>query len=243
MDESLEGKSTFHATQLAAYQRSTGEEPNLLATVEISDKHTLKVPEILKELLPVKINEGKTNPVFQKPVDSSWFDAKGSILECEKKAAATDQAFLLHRQGQQDKPSWTNFNQQNSVTEHNQTSIDDLPIILAPAHEFDTLNTVVRRCMSISRHFGQQYTVISVDQALYCKLMELKQNVTDYGKKLIPRLGGPHTFMNFLRAIGKHMAACGLYEAWIESDILGPGAAELVFSGKGYKKAMRAHKQ
>ena len=97
--------------------------------------------------------------------------------------------------------------------------------------------------MSKSRHFGQQYTVITVDQALYCKLMELKWNVTDYEKKLIPRLGGLHISMNFLKAIGKHMAACGLYEAWIESDILGPGAAELVFSGKGYKKAMRAHKQ
>ena len=87
MDESLDGKSKFHATQLAAYPRSTGEVPNLLATVEISDKHTLKVPEILKELLPVKINEGKTNSVFQKPVDSSWFDAKGSILESEKNFA------------------------------------------------------------------------------------------------------------------------------------------------------------
>ena len=243
LDESLDGKNTFHATQLAAYQRSTGKEPNLLATVEKSSKNTLKVPEILEELLPCKVNEGKANPVFQKPVDPSWFDAKGSILECEKKAAASDQAFLLHRQEQQDKPSWTSFNQQNSATNHNQTSVGHLPIILAPAHQFDTLNTVVRRCMSISHHFGQQYTVITVDQALYCKLMELKWIVTDYKTKLIPRLGGLHISMNFLKIIGKHMAACGLYEAWIESGILGPGAAELVFSGKAYKKAMRAHKQ
>eukprot|EP00112_Aurelia_sp_Birch-Aquarium-sp1_P026470 Seg940.1 transcript_id=Seg940.1/GoldUCD/mRNA.D3Y31 product="hypothetical protein" protein_id=Seg940.1/GoldUCD/D3Y31 len=243
LDESLDGKNTFHATQLAAYQRSTGKELNLLATVEKSSKNTLNVPDILEELLPVKINEGKANPVFQKPVDPSWFDAKSSILECEKKAAANDQAFLLHRQEQQDKPSWTSFNQQNSATNHNQSSVGHLPIIPAPAHQFDTLNTVVRRCMSISHHFGQQYTVITVDQALYCKLMELKWIVTDYKTKLIPRLGGLHISMNFLKVIGKHMAACGLYEAWIESGILGPGAAELVFSGKAYKKAMRAHKQ
>jgi hypothetical protein len=51
------------------------------------------------------------------------------------------------------------------------TSVGHLPIIVAPAHELDTLNTVVRRCMAISSHLGQDYTVITIDQALYCKLM------------------------------------------------------------------------
>jgi hypothetical protein len=51
-----------------------------------------------------------------------------------------------------------------------------MPLIQAPAHDFDTstLNTVVQRCMHISEKLGQKYTVISVDQALYFKLMDLK---------------------------------------------------------------------
>jgi hypothetical protein len=32
--------------------------------------------------------------------------------------------------------------------------------------DFDTLNTVVQRCMHISEKLGQKYTVITVDQAL-----------------------------------------------------------------------------
>jgi hypothetical protein len=55
-----------------------------------------------------------------------------------------------------------------------------LLIILAPAHEMDTLNTVVKKCIAISSHFGQEHTVLTVDQALYCKLMELKWSVEEY---------------------------------------------------------------
>jgi hypothetical protein len=49
-----------------------------------------------------------------------------------------------------------------------------MPIIQAPVHEMDTLNTVVKKCMHVATVLGQQYTVITVDQALYCKLVELK---------------------------------------------------------------------
>ena len=38
------------------------------------------------------------------------------------------------------------------------------------------------------------------------------------------------------------MSSCGLYDAWIESQILGEVAAQRVFAGKDYSKAMRAHK-
>ena len=118
-------------------------------------------------------------------------------------------AFFLQRQDS-GKGSWTVFNQSLSSDEPEQTAAGYLPMILAPAHEYDTLNTVVRRCMSISAQCGQEHTVITVDQALYCKLMELKWSVEEYKEKLIPRLGGLHTAMNFLKVIGDHMAGSGL---------------------------------
>ncbi len=110
------------------------------------------------------------------------------------------------------------------------------------AHEFHTLNTVVKRCMTISSALGQEHTVITVDQALYCKLMELKWSVPEYQNLLSPRLGGLHISMNFLKTIGDHMHGSGLVEVWIESGLLGPGTAELVLSGKAYNKGMRVHK-
>ena len=67
------------------------------------------------------------------------------------------------------------------------TSFGYMPISLAPAHELDTLNTVVKQCMAISAHFNQEYTVITVDQPLYPKLMELKKwCIPEYQKKPFP---------------------------------------------------------
>ena len=88
---------------------------------------------------------------------------------------------------------------------------------------------------------GQKYTAITADQALYCKLMELKWSVQEYQQKIIPRLDGLHVSMNFQRVIGEHINGCGLVKAWIESNLLGPVSAEKAWQGKSYK-AMRAHK-
>ena len=49
-----------------------------------------------------------------------------------------------------------------------------------------------------SSHFGQKYTVLAENQALYCGLMELKW----CDSELIPCLRGLHCSTNFLRAIG-----------------------------------------
>ncbi|KAJ8893011.1 hypothetical protein PR048_005592 [Dryococelus australis] len=87
-----------------------------------------------------------------------------------------------------------------------------------------------------------EHTVITVDEALYCRFMELKWSVPEYQEKLIPRLDGLHISMNFIKAIGQHMGGSELAEVWLESGLLGQGAVELVLAGKAYNKYMRAHK-
>jgi len=122
------------------------------------------------------------------------------------------------------------------------TTIGYMPIIQAPAHELDTLNTVVQRFIHVSSSLGQKHVLLTVDQALYFKLMELKWATPQYKHILIPRLGGLHTSMNFLKVIGQHMQASGLSEVWVESGILGPVSTEKALEGKSYTKGMRAHK-
>ena len=90
-----------------------------------------------------------------------------------------------------------------------------------PAHEFDSFNTVVKRCMAISSRVGQEHTVTTVDQALYYRLMELKWSLPQYQDKLIPRLGGLHVSMNFLKAIGDHMNGSRLADVWGRCDCMG----------------------
>jgi hypothetical protein len=50
--------------------------------------------------------------------------------------------------------------------------------------------------MHISEELGQKYTVISVDQALYFKLIDLKWSVPRYKDSVFLRLGGLHIAMN-----------------------------------------------
>jgi hypothetical protein len=56
--------------------------------------------------------------------------------------------------------------------------------------------------MHISEKLGQKYIVITVDQALYFKLMDLKWSVPRYKDSVFPRLGGLHIARNFMKCIG-----------------------------------------
>jgi hypothetical protein len=68
--------------------------------------------------------------------------------------------------------TWSDFNQALSKCDHDLTTVGYMPLIQAPAHHLDTINTVVQRCMHIPEKLGQKYTVNSVDQALYFKLID-----------------------------------------------------------------------
>ena len=46
--------------------------------------------------------------------------------------------------------------------------------------------------------------------------------------RLLVRLGGLHTILAFLKAIGKHIDSSGILEAWVETNVLGPKAANNV---------------
>ena len=42
-----------------------------------------------------------------------------------------------------------------------------MPIILAPAYDVNTLNTVVQRIVQVPESFNQKHVVLTVDQALF----------------------------------------------------------------------------
>ena len=238
LDETLDGKNTFHATQMAAWQRGIISNKDEVQLKPISQR-ALVVPQILGELNHINVNPSKSEIVFNGPVEKEWFDVQ-SVGHTSPKAI--DLAFFLRRHNLECKLSWTSFNQTLLSDDFERTAIGFMPMILAPAHDFDTLNTVVQICLAVSSHFGQSLTVLTVDQALFSRLMELKWSVPEYQRKLFSRLGGLHTSINFLKAIGDHMTGSGLSDIWLESNLLGEGSIQLVLAGKSYNKAMRAHK-
>ena len=169
----------------------------------------------------ISISPGRDKPVFTSPVDEACFSKAEEDNEYDRQAKATDLAFFLRSQDPEIKPSWTVFNQSLSSEEREHTAVWYLPIILSPALEFDTLNTVVKRCMAVSSRIWQEHAVITVEQALYYILMELKWSLPQYQDKLIPRLSGLHVSMNFLKAIGDHMNGSELDVVWGRWDCLG----------------------
>ena len=84
---------------------------------------------------------------------------------------------------------------------------------------------------------GQTYVVLTVDEALYCKLMLLYCSIAEYQEFLIVRLGGFHTIINFLKILGQHMQSTRLLEVWTESNLMGQNTAENVMAGKDFSKA------
>lgn len=238
-DGTLDGKNTFHATQMAAWQRETTSN-SILGSLGPSKRKTLDVPDIMNLLSPVEISTPRNEPVFPSSIQTC-FETRDTSEAV--KARSVDTAFLIrhYQQDKEDRTTWTSFNKAYTCDNHEVTSIGFMPIIQAPAHEYATLNTVVHRCMYVSSQLGQTHTVITTDQALYCKLMELKW-ATPAFNTVIMRLGGLHTAMAFLSTIGQYVDSSGLTDVWTESGLLGPLTAEKVLTGKAYAKGMRAHK-
>ena len=93
LGEKLNGKNTFHATQIAAWQK--GAESNLtLENLKPSTKHSLSVPES-NDTVAVK----RSSPVFPGAVRKEWFDAVDDDKDSVSTAKATDMAFntLRHK--------------------------------------------------------------------------------------------------------------------------------------------------
>ena len=201
-----------------------------------------KVPDEVNTILPAYIREGTAEPHFKEDVKEEWF--KQPIQNCPRavQAETTDTAFFFKRQNEELKSGWTSFNEKHSDTDHEVSTVGYMPIVLAPAHDVNTLNTVVQRIMQVAESFNQKHVVLTVDQALFPLLMELKWMLPDYKDTLIPRLGGLHTSMNFLKVLGQHIQDSGLPTIWIDSGILGPRTIERALAGKDYNKGTRVHK-
>ena len=134
----------------------------------------------MERLSEVNILSGKIPPLFSKPIEKKCFGVPESNAASLENAKVADMAFLFQQQSCTKRTGWTEFNQKHSTTNPEITTVGYMPIIQAPAHEMDTLNTVVKRCMFVAEHLGQMYTVLTVDQALYYKLMQLKWLVPEY---------------------------------------------------------------
>jgi hypothetical protein len=244
LEETLDGKQTFHATQMVAFQRGPPPDVPIQTVLGIGQKRVLR--NIPSELSTIGVSN-----YFKSSKCCPEFIEQDELLQYNEDIAKSprllDLTWLLSRfqgkgNGNQSVPGWSAFNEAMSISDTEQTSVGYLPIIPAPASDYDTVWTVMCRAMKIAHTLGLQYSNLVMDEALYFKAMQMSWFRKDECKSLILRLGSFHIGLNFLRATGQHMNGSGLEDVLIESGVYGDTTVTNILNGKSWNRGARCHK-
>ena len=198
-EETLSGMGTFHATQSAAFRRMNEEERKGHLNINLTGSRILNASSDLHQLEPVNMVNEKPEPVFPIVTKESWYKPDRRLID---DAFKKDLAWILTRMAQQQPevqtiPGWTGFNQALSKSDEKPTVVGPLPIVNAPAHEFETLWTVILKCQAMTHLRQGLYNVITLDEALYCKAKMIQWSKSAECKNLVIMLGGFHAQMTF----------------------------------------------
>ena len=119
-------------------------------------------------------------------------------------------------------PVWSAYNSVVSETMP-VTRVGTPPLIAAPAHQWNTILTVLMQAQAINvKVVGQQRkTVISLDMGLYMPAKKLQMARHDLNN-IILRPGELHIVMAQLKTIGAYIENSGIDMVWIEAELYGP---------------------
>lgn len=144
IEETLDGKGTFQVTQIAVFQQG---QKALIARSQVMSY----VPEGFHHLATVEVPPNHVPQRIPGSVQGDFFLGSGHVTQPYRQ---NNIAFILSRhqhQGRQSVPVWTGYNQTVSKVKSTQTITGYLPIIPAPAHEMDTMMTVLLHCKDTER--------------------------------------------------------------------------------------------
>lgn len=159
--DTLDGKKSFHATQIVAFQRGASSSASVLHQVEIKKKLTFRIPQILNHL-PADPVLPSFSPTFEEPIKTNWYKRNADVPESFHHSKATDMAFLLSRQNESEDNyiGWTEFNQNFSRNNAPITTQAFLPLILNPAHDTTTLLLFLERAISLADNLNYWYVFL-----------------------------------------------------------------------------------
>ena len=244
LEETIDGKNTFHCTQMMLWQRGpVRERPVTGGAIGRARTVTPGCLEQFHKLDRAYMPVGeRPNPVFDEHTDfdcDEWFATNEEKNESDLK----NLTWILTRMLADEKiiPGWAAFNEATCVIDPPLTTPGMLPILQAPADENNTVTTVINHFMSISEKLGQPFTIITADQPLYSRGKELIwANYEKYGNVVLI-MGHLHILFNFLKAIGQHMENAGLVDVWVESGLFACNSTNQMMEGKSYYRAVRGH--
>lgn len=244
LEETLKGSGTSHRVNGIIVQpltESSSIKSHVLST-SVPVKKKIRKIEIENHPLPLYIQKTRNGPL---PIEAADLP-----VEC---ASSVDEArhknyvwFLtrLVESNIQKTPSWTGF---NILTRDQRTVISDnlnyLPTIDSPATEKATVLQILRRAEEIRKYLQINCVVVVMDQALYCKAVEiLWAHQQEESWRIFPMMGNFHTICNLLSIIGILFGNYGLRDLAVESGVIAEGSIDKVLDGKHYNRAVRLHK-
>ena len=252
-EDTPDGKNTFHGTAMAIYQRQEAGDVAPELTVDPGDqclRSIRQLPESVTTLLECPAPPGKpVGPTFPqfglctkdqlpsyiKKQDFAWLLGRSLTRKITNGEAEDNQIPSSNI------PVWSGYNSTMSSSMP-LTRVGTPPLIAAPAHEWQTLLTILKQAQNINTTVvgENRRTVISLDMGLYQPAKKLQMTRQDLGH-IILRPGELHIVMAQLRTIGAFIENSGLDMCWVESDLYGPSTVKQILGGNHVKRGEAAH--
>ena len=140
-------------------------------------------------------------------------------------------------------PGWSGFNalilQEEQFTVCN---VAYLPTIDQSPTELSTVYKLLNNSKAIVEKLMLKYAVITFDQAVYAKALEILFHNPIELNNILTRMGAFHIFCTLLAVIGKRFVDDDLRDIFIESNIVASGSVDGVLDGGHYNRAVRSHR-
>lgn len=206
----------------------------------------LKKDEMKDEVgneVPVQRYQGKKKPSM--PLSESNHSPPTLKLLAQqnislRRAKETDLMFLKDVTSQANTPEFNGYNTQLARNQGHSISSGTkavyLPLLDMVPSDPDTIYTAMVEAERLTKQTGQMFTIFTTDQQLYKVVTNVLWAHSDHFTNFVSRLGGMHTLMNFVGAVGTLMADSGLQEV-LQAAF---GGVPKMLTGKKFPQNVRA---
>ena len=239
----LPGEGEFGAVQRRTFQLNTKQRSRKLADI----------PLIHHQILDFSSHGKKPTAIFNGDISKEWFHQSSETVN---EADALDACWLfLHlcppkvfelnlsqEPNLQKVTRWSGFNAHLHLKNKDVSVTSYCPMLPANSVEYSSIYTVMTILQKQMERLSQENSVITFDENIYAKAKEIQWRRPNVFKKLIIRMGGFHTALNFLSVIGKRYSESGFEDILIEADLYGSNTVAKIIKSKSYDRGVRAHK-
>ena len=140
-------------------------------------------------------------------------------------------------------PGWAGFNQ--LVTDSQDTPFSDvsdvvtLPFINLNPSDLSTIYTAIKFAQKEATLYNRDYCLITFDQPLFVKAVDIVSASDDLAGSVIIRLGGLHMTFSFMGSDGYIMSGSGMEQLW--GTTYASGSIAQMLTGHAYSRALRAN--